>query len=163
MSDFSGVLWKSWLEAMTFTPAACAPSMILVTIASPVKILYVNEIDIAGLSCLDVQLCVIFRLDGFLAASLEVRKVIRIGVSPRTARSSFKTSSTFSKSKTPSNQSTRHSTTSTGIESNVLASSMISCLVTPTIRNDDLRCAGADFDISNFDSIHNQRILSFYQ
>ena len=69
----------------------------------------------------------------FSPPSLEVRKVIRIGVSPRTARSSFKTSSTFSKSKTPSNQSTRHSTISTGIESNVLASSMISCLVTPTI------------------------------
>ena len=32
------------------------------------KDLYVNEIDIAGLSCLDVQLCVFFRLDGFLAA-----------------------------------------------------------------------------------------------
>ena len=32
------------------------------------KDLYVNEINIAGLSCLDVQLCVIFRLDGFLAA-----------------------------------------------------------------------------------------------
>ena len=32
------------------------------------KDLYVNEIDIAGLSCLDVQFCVIFQLDGFLAA-----------------------------------------------------------------------------------------------
>ena len=127
------------------------------------KDLYVNEINIAGLSCLDVQLCVIFRLDGFLAASLEVRKVIRIGVSPRTARSSFKTTSTFSKSKTPSNQSTRHSTISTGIESNVFGLVDDFLFGNAYDRNDDLRCAGADFDISNFDSIHNQRILSFYQ
>ena len=69
----------------------------------------------------------------FSPPSFDVRNVKRIGVSPKASLKSFNTSSTLSNSKTPSNQSTRHSTTSTGMLSNVFASAMISSFVTPTI------------------------------
>ena len=40
MSAFAGVLKKSWLEATTFTPAACAPSMIFFKTPAKADIIY---------------------------------------------------------------------------------------------------------------------------
>ncbi len=114
----------------------------------PCKCFYIYKINI---SCFSQQRCLILykvrlRLL-FSPPSFDVRNVKRIGVSPKASLKSFNTSSTLSNSKTPSNQSTRHSTTSTGMLSNVFASAMISSFVTPTIGTQIL---GTPLPISTF-------------
>jgi len=107
--------------------------MIFFTISSPVKISTSTKSTYPVCAALILSSAYASGSIAFSPPSLEVRKVIRIGIFPSASRSSFKTSSTLSNSKTCSNQSTRHSTTSTGMESNVFASSIISFFVTPTI------------------------------
>ena len=133
ISSFSGVLSKSWLDATTFTFTSCAASMISFTTSSPVNASTSTKSTYPVAAAFLFNSAYSFASIAFSPPSFEVRNVNNNGVSPKASLSSFKTSSTFSNSKTCSNQSTRHSTTSTGIFSNVFASLIISSFVTPTI------------------------------
>ena len=133
ISSLSGVLSKSWLDATTFTPCACAPSMISFTTSSPVNASTSTRSTSPVAAAFLFSSAYASASIAFSPPSLEVRNVKRIGVSPSAGRRSFNTSSTCAKSNTPSNQSTRHSTTSSATSSKDLAAARISSFVFPTI------------------------------
>ncbi len=91
----------------------------------------------------------------FSPPSFEVRNVIRIGIFPRASRRSFNTSSTLQTRIHP--RTSLHAILQRQQGSNVKCFCFCDDIVFCNAydRNDDFRCAGTDFNISNFYCIHD--------